>query len=297
MDKNIKKNNLQIKGFFDKLTSTISYVVYDKFSKECAVIDSVLDFDYSSGSIDYLNAENIISFIEKNNLSLIWLIETHVHADHLSAAPYIQKKLGGKIGISEKISDVQNIFGKTFNAGTEFQRDGSQFDKLFKNNDEYQIGQISCKVIDTPGHTPACTAHIISDSIFVGDTLFMPDLGSARADFPGGDARTLYKSIKKILSYPNNFNIFVCHDYPPSNREAKWSTTVGEQKKNNIHVKDTISEDEFVRIRETRDKTLNMPNLIIPSIQVNMRAGNLPPSEDNGDVYLKIPINSMKNLV
>ncbi|MDB2478213.1 MBL fold metallo-hydrolase [Alphaproteobacteria bacterium] len=297
MDKNIKKNNLQIKGFFDKLTSTISYVVYDKFSKECAVIDSVLDFDYSSGSIDYLNAENIISFIEKNNLSLIWLIETHVHADHLSAAPYIQKKLGGKIGISEKISDVQNIFGKTFNAGTEFQRDGSQFDKLFKNNDEYQIGQINCKVIDTPGHTPACTAHIMSDSIFVGDTLFMPDLGSARADFPGGDARTLYKSIKKILSYPDNFNIFVCHDYPPSNREAKWSTTVGEQKKNNIHVKDTISEDEFVRIRETRDKTLNMPNLIIPSIQVNMRAGNLPPSEDNGDVYLKIPINSMKNLV
>lgn len=297
MDKNIKKNNLQIKGFFDKLTSTISYVVYDKFSKECAVIDSVLDFDYSSGSIDYLNAENIISFIEKKNLSLIWLIETHVHADHLSAAPYIQKKLGGKIGISEKISDVQNIFGKTFNAGTEFQRDGSQFDKLFKNNDEYQIGQISCKVIDTPGHTPACTAHIISDSIFVGDTLFMPDLGSARADFPGGDARILYKSIKKILSYPDNFNIFVCHDYPPSNREAKWSTTVGEQKKNNIHVKDTISEDEFVRIRETRDKTLNMPNLIIPSIQVNMRAGNLPPSEDNGDVYLKIPINSMKNLV
>jgi glyoxylase-like metal-dependent hydrolase (beta-lactamase superfamily II) len=297
MDKNIKKNNLQIKGFFDKLTSTISYVVYDKFSKECAVIDSVLDFDYSSGSIDYLNAENIISFVEKKNLSLVWLIETHVHADHLSAAPYIQKKLGGKIGISEKISDVQNIFGKTFNAGTEFQRDGSQFDKLFKNNDEYQIGQISCKVIDTPGHTPACTAHIISDSIFVGDTLFMPDLGSARADFPGGDARTLYKSIKKILSYPDNFNIFVCHDYPPSNREAKWSTTVGEQKKNNIHVKDTISEDEFVRIRETRDKTLNMPNLIIPSIQVNMRAGNLPPSEDNGDVYLKIPINSMKNLV
>ena len=297
MDKNIKKNNLQIKGFFDKLTSTISYVVYDKFSKECAVIDSVLDFDYSSGSIDYLNAENIISFIEKKNLSLIWLIETHVHADHLSAAPYIQKKLGGKIGISEKISDVQNIFGKTFNAGTEFQRDGSQFDKLFKNNDEYQIGQISCKVIYTPGHTPACTAHIISDSIFVGDTLFMPDLGSARADFPGGDARTLYKSIKKILSYPDNFNIFVCHDYPPSNREAKWSTTVGEQKKNNIHVKDTISEDEFVRIRETRDKTLNMPNLIIPSIQVNMRAGNLPPSEDNGDVYLKIPINSMKKLV
>jgi len=230
-------------------------------------------------------------------LNLTWLIETHVHADHLSAAPYIQKKLGGKIGISEKISDVQNIFGKTFNEGTEFQRDGSQFDKLFKDNDQYKIGQINCKVINTPGHTPACTAHVISDSIFVGDTLFMPDVGSARADFPGGDARTLYKSIKKILSYPDNFNIFVCHDYPPSNRKAKWSSTVGEQKKNNIHVKDTITEDEFVNIRESRDKTLGMPNLIIPSIQVNMRAGNLPPSEENGNVYLKIPINGMKNLI
>ena len=297
MDNTNSKNNVHVEGFFDTLTSTISYVVYDKIYKECAVIDSVLDFDYSSGSIDYINADKIIYFIEKNSLNLTWLIETHVHADHLSAAPYIQKKLGGKIGISEKISDVQNIFGKTFNEGTEFQRDGSQFDKLFKDNDQYKIGQINCKVINTPGHTPACTAHVISDSIFVGDTLFMPDVGSARADFPGGDARTLYKSIKKILSYPDNFNIFVCHDYPPSNRKAKWSSTVGEQKKNNIHVKDTITEDEFVNIRESRDKTLGMPNLIIPSIQVNMRAGNLPPSEENGNVYLKIPINGMKNLI
>ena len=289
--------NLHIKGFFDDQTSTISYVVHDNIEKKCAVIDSVLDFDYSSGDIDYVNADKIISYVDQNKLNVEWLIETHVHADHLSASPYIQKKLGGKIGISEKISDIQNIFGKTFNAGTEFQRDGSQFDKLFKDNDEYKIGNINCKVINTPGHTPACTAHVIGNSIFVGDTLFMPDLGSARADFPGGDARQLYRSIQKILSYPDETRIFVCHDYPPSSREVKWSTTVGEQKENNVHVKTSILEDEFVKIREARDKTLNMPKLIIPSIQVNMRAGNLPPPEDNGSVYIKVPINSIKKLV
>ena len=289
--------NFKIKGFFDEETSTISYVVYDMTSKKCAVIDSVLDFDFSSGTIDYHNAEKIISFIEKMKLDLEWLIETHVHADHLSASPYIQKKLGGKIGISEKISDIQNIFGKTFNAGTEFQRDGSQFDRLFKDNDEYKIGSIKCKVINTPGHTPACTAHVIGNSIFVGDTLFMPDLGSARADFPGGDARELYRSIQKILSYPDDTLIFVCHDYPPTSRKVEWVTTVGDQKKKNIHVKTSIGEDEFVKVREARDKTLNMPKLIIPSIQVNMRAGNLPPAEDSGDVFIKVPINSMKNLV
>ena len=289
--------NFKIKGFFDEETSTISYVVYDMTSKKCAVIDSVLDFDFSSGTIDYHNAQKIISFIEKMKLDLEWLIETHVHADHLSASPYIQKKLGGKIGISEKISDIQNIFGKTFNAGTEFQRDGSQFDRLFKDNDEYKIGSIKCKVINTPGHTPACTAHVIGNSIFVGDTLFMPDLGSARADFPGGDARELYRSIQKILSYPDDTLIFVCHDYPPTSRKVEWVTTVGEQKKKNIHVKTSIGEDEFVKVREARDKTLNMPKLIIPSIQVNMRAGNLPPAEDSGDVFIKVPINSMKNLV
>ena len=289
--------NFKIKGFFDEETSTISYVVYDMTSKKCAVIDSVLDFDFSSGTIDYHNAEKIISFIEKMKLDLEWLIETHVHADHLSASPYIQKKLGGKIGISEKISDIQNIFGKTFNAGTEFQRDGSQFDRLFKDNDEYKIGSVKCKVINTPGHTPACTAHVIGNSIFVGDTLFMPDLGSARADFPGGDARELYRSIQKILSYPDDTLIFVCHDYPPTSRKVEWVTTVGEQKKKNIHVKTSIGEDEFVKVREARDKTLNMPKLIIPSIQVNMRAGNLPPAEDSGDVFIKVPINSMKNLV
>jgi glyoxylase-like metal-dependent hydrolase (beta-lactamase superfamily II) len=286
--------NYKIQNFFDKQTSTLSYVVYCNLTKKCAVIDSVLDFDYSSGSVDYLNADKIISYINKNELELEWLIETHVHADHLSASPYIQKRLGGKIGISEKISDIQDIFGKTFNAGTEFQRDGSQFDKLFNNNDEYQIGKINCKVIHTPGHTPACTAHVIGNSIFVGDTLFMPDLGSARADFPGGDARELYRSIKKILSYPDETELFICHDYPPSTREVTCSTTVGEQKKKNIHVKTSISEDEFVKIRENRDKTLNMPKLIIPSIQVNMRAGNLPPPEDNGNVYIKVPINNFK---
>ena len=292
-----KDENHHIKGFFDDQTSTISYVVHDNIEKKCAVIDSVLDFDYSSGDIDYVNADKIISYVDQNKLNVEWLIETHVHADHLSASPYIQKKLGGKIGISEKISDIQNIFGKTFNAGTEFQRDGSQFDKLFKDNDEYKIGNINCKVINTPGHTPACTAHVIGNSIFVGDTLFMPDLGSARADFPGGDARQLYRSIQKILSYPDETRIFVCHDYPPSSREVKWSTTVGEQKENNVHVKTSILEDEFVKIREAREKTLNMPKLIIPSIQVNMRAGNLPPPEDNGSVYIKVPINSIKNLV
>ena len=286
--------NYTIQNFFDQQTSTLSYVVYCNLKKKCAVIDSVLDFDYSSGSIDYLNADKIISYINKNELELEWLIETHVHADHLSASPYIQKRLGGKIGISEKISDIQDIFGKTFNAGTEFQRDGSQFDKLFNNNDEYQIGKINCKVIHTPGHTPACTAHVIGNSIFVGDTLFMPDLGSARADFPGGDARELYRSIQKILSYPDETELFICHDYPPSTREVTCSTTVGEQKKKNIHVKTSISEDEFVKIRENRDKTLNMPKLIIPSIQVNMRAGNLPPPEDNGNVYIKVPINNFK---
>ena len=291
IDSNI---NYTIQNFFDKQTSTLSYVVYCNLKKKCAVIDSVLDFDYSSGSIDYLNADKIISYINKNELELEWLIETHVHADHLSASPYIQKRLGGKIGISEKISDIQDIFGKTFNAGTEFQRDGSQFDKLFNNNDEYQIGKINCKVIHTPGHTPACTAHVIGNSIFVGDTLFMPDLGSARADFPGGDARELYRSIQKILSYPDETELFICHDYPPSTREVTCSTTVGEQKKKNIHVKTSISEDEFVKIRENRDKTLNMPKLIIPSIQVNMRAGNLPPPEDNGNVYIKVPINNFK---
>ena len=290
-------DNINVEGFFDEHTSTISYVVHDNVEKKCAVIDSVLDFDYSSGEIDYINADKIISYIDRNKLNLEWIIETHVHADHLSASPYIQKKLGGKIGISEKISYIQNIFGKTFNAGTEFQRDGSQFDKLFKDNDVYKIGNINCKVINTPGHTPACTAHVIGNSIFVGDTLFMPDLGSARADFPGGDARQLYRSIQKILSYPDHTRIFVCHDYPPSSRKVAWSTTVGEQKKNNIHVKTAILEDEFVKIREARDKTLNMPKLIIPSIQVNMRAGNLPPPEDNGSVYIKVPINNIKNLV
>ncbi|MDC1134345.1 MBL fold metallo-hydrolase [Alphaproteobacteria bacterium] len=289
--------SLSVKGFYDKKTGTISYVASDIYSQKCAIIDSVLDFDFSSGSMDYINADKIIDFVKDNNLTVEWLIETHVHADHLSASPYIQKQLGGKIGISAKISEVQNLFGKTFNAGTEFQRDGSQFDYLFQDEDEYKIGEIKCKVHYTPGHTPACTAHVVDDVIFVGDTLFMPDLGSARADFPGGDARTLFRSIKKILSYPDETRLFICHDYPPDTRNVTWETSIKDQKKHNIHINDEISENEFVKIRETRDKTLNMPQLIIPSIQVNMNAGHLPPAEDNGNVYIKVPINSLKHLV
>ena len=286
--------NFKIKGFFDEETSTISYVVYDMTSKKCAVIDSVLDFDFSSGTIDYHNAEKIISFIEKMKLDLEWLIETHVHADHLSASPYIQKKLGGKIGISEKISDIQNIFGKTFNAGTEFQRDGSQFDRLFKDNDEYKIGNINCKVINTPGHTPACTAHVIGNSIFVGDTLFMPDFGTARCDFPGGSSENLFSSIQKILSLPDATRIFVGHDYKAPGREHyAWETTVGEQKKKNIHIKSGKSKEDFVKLRDERDAKLAMPKLIVPSLQINMRAGNMPEPDEQGDVFLKVPINKM----
>ena len=286
-----------ITAFFDDATNTISYIVRDPNGSACAIIDSVLDFDFASGRTDTQSADKLVSFVRDNNLDVQWLLESHVHADHLSAAPYIQMKVGGKIGIGSRITDVQETFGKIFNEGTEFQRDGSQFDRLFRDNDEYKIGSIKCKVINTPGHTPACTAHVIGNSIFVGDTLFMPDLGSARADFPGGDARELYRSIQKILSYPDDTLIFVCHDYPPTSRKVEWVTTVGEQKKKNIHVKTSIGEDEFVKVREARDKTLNMPKLIIPSIQVNMRAGNLPPAEDSGDVFIKVPINSMKNLV
>ena len=261
---------------------------------QCAVIDSVLDFDYASGKIEYKNADGIISYITENSLTLQWLVETHVHADHLSAAPYIQKQLGGKIAISKEIIKVQDIFGKIFNAGTEFKRDGSQFDLLLGDNDSYQIGTIQATAIHTPGHTPACMAHIVGDAVFVGDTLFMPDGGTARADFPGGDAHMLYKSIQKILSLPDDTRLFVCHDYMPNGRAVSWQTTVAEQKLKNIHIGGDITEAEFVKIREERDKTLSSPTLIMPSIQVNMRAGNMPPSEDNGSTYLKLPISGLK---
>ena len=283
-----------VKGFFDDETHTISYVITDKQTNSCAVLDSVLDLDYASGKINYLNADKIINFITENNLKLCWLIETHVHADHLSAAPYIQQNLGGKIAISKEIVKVQEIFGKVFNAGTEFERDGSQFDLLLEDGDTYEIGNLRGKALHTPGHTPACMAHVIEDTVFVGDTLFMPDGGTARADFPGGDARTLFRSIQKILALPDNTRMFVCHDYMPNGREVKWETTVSEQKQNNIHIGDAIHEDEFVKLREKRDSTLGMPKLIMPSIQVNMRAGNMPPSEDNGSTFLKVPISGIR---
>ena len=281
----------EVTAFFDPLTSTISYVVKDPHSDACAIIDSVTDIDYAAGRIAYEAADKMIECIKAHDLKLEWLVETHVHADHLSGAPYIQDKLGGKIGIGEHITLVQQTFGKIFNEGKDFQPNGSQFDHLFRDGETYQIGTMNAFAMHTPGHTPACMTHVIGDAAFVGDTLFMPDGGSARADFPGGDARTLYRSIKKVVSLPNETRLFMCHDYAPNGREIRWETTVAEQRSQNIHVKDGISEDEFVAMRETRDRTLGMPKLIIPSLQVNMRGGELPPPDASGKRFLKVPIN------
>ena len=281
----------EVTPFFDTLTNTVSYVVKDPGSNACAVIDSVMDIDYAAGRIAYKSADNIIAFITDHGLKLEWLIEIHVHADHLSGAPYIQGKLGGKIGIGERISVVQETFGKVFNEGTEFRRDGSQFDRLFKDGDSYHIGAMKAFAIHTPGHTPACVTHVIGNAAFVGDTLFMPDGGSARADFPGGDARTLYRSIRRILSLPGETRLFMCHDYGPNGREILWETTVAEQRAHNIHARDGITEDEFVATREARDRTLDMPQLIIPSLQVNMKAGQLPAPDASGTRFLKVPLN------
>ena len=283
----------EVTAFFDAPTNTVTYVVKDPHSASCAIMDSVMDIDYAAGRIAYESADQIIAFVQKHGLKVEWLIETHVHADHLSGAPYLQRKLGGKIGIGENITIVQETFGKVFNEGTEFQRDGSQFDQLFKDGDEYKIGAMTAFAVHTPGHTPACMTHVIGDAAFVGDTLFMPDGGSARADFPGGDARTLYRSIQRVLSLPGEMRLFMCHDYGPNGRDIRWETTVAEQRAHNIHVKDGTSEDEFVATREARDKTLGMPRLIIPSLQVNMRAGALPPPDDNGKVFLKVPVNTL----
>lgn len=282
-----------VTAFFDSVTNTVSYVVKDPNSHACAVIDPVADIDYAAGRIAYDSAVEIIRHIEANSLSLEWLIETHVHADHLSGAPYIQEVLGGKIGIGENITIVQETFGKIFNEGTEFQRDGSQFNRLFKDGDSYMIGSMKAYAMHTPGHTPACMTHVIGDAAFVGDTLFMPDGGSARADFPGGDARTLYRSIKRVLSLPGETRLFMCHDYGPNGREIRWETSVAEQRAYNIHVKDGVSEDEFVAIRVARDETLAMPKLIIPSLQVNIKAGELPRPDESGKRFLKVPINGL----
>jgi len=283
----------EVTAFFDEPTNTISYVVKDPKSNACAIIDSVMDIDYAAGRISYDSADEIIDYVKKHDLKVEWLIETHAHADHLSAAPYIQGKVGGKLGIGENIKIVQEVFGKIFNEGTEFQRDGSQFDRLFKDGDTYEIGSMTAFAMLTPGHTPACMTHVIGDAAFVGDTLFMPDGGTARADFPGGDARTLYRSIKRVLELPPETRLFMCHDYAPGGREIKWETTVGEERAHNIHVHEGISEDEFVRVREARDKTLDLPRLIIPSIQVNIRGGNLPEPDDAGKRHLKVPINEL----
>lgn len=282
-----------VTAFFDDATNTISYVVQDPDSKACAVVDTVMDIDYAAGKITYEHADAMISFIKEQQLSLEWLIETHVHADHLSAAPYIQQQLGGKIGIGEKIKIVQETFGKVFNEGTEFQRDGSQFDALFNDGDTYQIGTMLVHVIATPGHTPACMVHVMGDATFTGDTLFMPDGGSARADFPGGDAGELYDSIQKILALPENMRLFMCHDYGPNGRDIKWETTVAEEKAHNIHVGGRKSREDFVKFRTERDAQLAMPKLIIPSLQVNMRAGVIPKDSD-GHPSIKIPLNALK---
>ena len=279
--------------FFDEATNTISYIVKDPASDACAVIDSVMDIDYAAGRITYDSADEIIEKIRREGWKLEWIIETHVHADHLSAAPYIQEKLGGKLGIGENITVVQDTFGKVFNEGTEFQRDGSQFDRLFSDGDSYTIGTMTAHVMHTPGHTPACMTHVIGDAAFVGDTLFMPDSGSARADFPGGDARTLYRSSKRVLQLPDETRLFMCHDYGAGgDRDIRWETTVGEERAHNIHLKDGTSEDEFVAMREARDATLAMPRLIVPSLQVNMRAGRVPTDKD-GSPVLKVPVNKL----
>ncbi|MBL4811648.1 MAG: MBL fold metallo-hydrolase [Rhodobacteraceae bacterium] len=282
----------EVTGFFDPVTNTISYVVKDPDSNACAIIDSVMDIDYAAGRITYQHADKLIAFVEDNGLDLQWQIETHVHADHLSAAPYIQERLGGKIGVGENITIVQEVFGKVFNEGTEFQRDGSQFDKLFADGDTYKIGGLEVYTMHTPGHTPACMTHVVGDATFVGDTLFMPDGGSARADFPGGDAGILYDSIQKVLTLPGDMRLFMCHDYGPNGRDIAWETSVTAEKEHNIHVGGGKSRDEFIAFRTVRDASLGMPNLIIPSLQVNMRAGEIPTDAD-GNQMLKVPVNGI----
>ncbi|MEM7215633.1 MAG: MBL fold metallo-hydrolase [Pseudomonadota bacterium] len=282
----------EVSGFFDQGTNTISYIVKDPTSNACAIVDSVLDFEMASGSTSFEQADRLLKVVDEKELEIEWILETHVHADHLSAAPYLREKTGAKIGIGANICDVQEIFGKIFNAGTDFQMDGSQFDQLFTEGDTFNIGALTGQVIHTPGHTPACVTYVIGNSAFVGDTLFMPDFGTARTDFPGGSAEELYNSIWKILQLPDETKLFMCHDYKaPGRDEFKWETTVAEQKAANVHVHEGVSVEDFVKFRTERDANLSMPRLILPSVQVNMRAGEMPPAEDDGETYLKIPIN------
>ncbi len=288
------QTNPEVFSYFDEKTNAACYIVKDPNSSSCAVIDSILDFDLAAGSTQTAHADMLIAEITARGLRLEWVLETHVHADHLSAAPYLVQKLGGKIAIGANIDSVQKVFGKIFNAGTEFQMDGSQFDALFADDDTFLIGSLPVRVMHTPGHTPACVTYVMGDAAFIGDTLFMPDFGTARADFPGGSATELFRSIQKILALPDATRLFLCHDYKAAGRDSYcWQTTVAEQKDNNIHVGGGKSEAEFVAFRTQRDDQLGMPKLIIPAIQVNMRGGELPPAEEDGKQYLKIPVNQL----
>jgi len=288
---------LHVEGFFDAATSTVSYLVLDPASRQCALIDSVLDYDPKSGRTSTSSADRLIARVTELGASVAWILETHVHADHLTAAPYLKQQLGGKTGIGQHIATVQQVFGKLFNAEPDMARDGSQFDHLFANDELFSIGALSCRALHTPGHTPACMTYVVSNehqsAALVGDTLFMPDYGTARCDFPGGDARILFHSINKVLSLPEDTLLYMCHDYQPGGREVCYVSTVGEERRANIHVRNGITEEEFVSMRAKRDATLDMPTLLLPSVQVNMRAGHFPPPEANGTSYIKIPLNAV----
>jgi glyoxylase-like metal-dependent hydrolase (beta-lactamase superfamily II) len=295
------RTSMQVEGFFDLGTWTVSYIVLDKKTKQCALVDSVLDYDPKSGRTAHTTADQLVARVRELGATVEWILETHVHADHLSAAPYLKQQLGGQLGIGQHITTVQNVFGQLFNAGSEFARDGRQFDHLFKDGEIFGIGSLQARAMHTPGHTPACMTYVVSDgdaldkpiAAFVGDTLFMPDGGTARCDFPGGDARTLYRSINKVLSLPPETLLYMCHDYQPGGREVQFVSNVADERAKNIHVRNGISEEEFVAMRHARDATLAMPTLILPSVQVNMRAGQLPEPEDNGRRYIKIPLNAV----
>jgi glyoxylase-like metal-dependent hydrolase (beta-lactamase superfamily II) len=283
-----------VRSFFDEDTFTVTHVVSDPATAKAAIIDSVLDFDPASGRTSHASADDVIAYVEREGLEVEWLLETHVHADHLSAAPYLQERLGGTLAIGRHILTVQQVFGRIFNEGTRFARDGSQFDRLFDDGDRFRIGSIEAIALHVPGHTPADMAYVIGDAAFIGDTLFMPDYGTARADFPGGDARTLYRSIRRLLSLPGRTGLYLCHDYKAPGRDIyAWQTSVADERAHNVHVRDGVSEDDFVAMREARDATLGMPRLILPSIQVNMRGGHLPEPEDNGTRYLKLPVDAL----
>jgi glyoxylase-like metal-dependent hydrolase (beta-lactamase superfamily II) len=291
------RHTLQVEGFFDAATSTVSYIVLDRATKQCAIVDSVLDYDPKSGRTSHASADVLIQRVRDLGATVQWILETHVHADHLSAAPYLKQALGGRLGIGQHITTVQKVFGTLFNAGSGFAHDGRQFDHLFADGETFAIGKLQVRAMHTPGHTPACLTYVVSDAVqtaaFVGDTLFMPDYGTARCDFPGGDARTLYRSINKVLSLPPETVLYMCHDYQPGGREVQFVSTVADEREKNLHVRNGISEEEFVAMRHARDATLAMPTLILPSVQINMRAGELPEPEANGMRYLKIPLNAV----